>query len=216
MNKSLKIVFLDRDGVINRFPGDGKYVTRVKDFHFLPGALRAIRILSEHGYRLFVVSNQAGVGKGVYTSSKLNQINRHMLRKIKSNKGKISKVFYCTHPSNAGCECRKPEIGSIRSALRLLKKNMRHARNAYFIGDTRSDIEAGYRGGCKTIFVLSGRETRRHIARWQIKPDYIVKDILEAAKVIAHEKSYYPYRNGESSASAFLAHKNPSRKSSNN
>ena len=66
-----KIIFLDRDGVINEFPGNGNYVTRVKNFHFLPGALDAIRILTEEGHTVFVVSNQAGVGRGVYSQDKI-------------------------------------------------------------------------------------------------------------------------------------------------
>ena len=63
----MKVVFLDRDGVINEFPGNGNYVTKLKDFHFLPGTLEALRTLTEENYTIFVISNQAGVGKGVYT-----------------------------------------------------------------------------------------------------------------------------------------------------
>ena len=66
----MKIVFLDRDGVINKFPGNGKYVTKLKEFHFVPGALDALRILTDEGYSIFVISNQAGVAKGVYSKQK--------------------------------------------------------------------------------------------------------------------------------------------------
>ena len=68
----MKLVFLDRDGVINEFPGNGRYVTRCQDFHFIPGALEAIRNLTKSGYTIFVVSNQAGVGKGLFTKKKLD------------------------------------------------------------------------------------------------------------------------------------------------
>ena len=63
----MNVVFLDRDGVINQFPGNGNYVTKVKEFHFIPGSLDAIRELTEMGYTIFIISNQAGVGKGLFT-----------------------------------------------------------------------------------------------------------------------------------------------------
>ena len=191
-NNSLKVVFLDRDGVINEFPGHGNYVTKVKDFHFVPGALEAIRRMTQEGYVLFVISNQAGVGKGIYSLDKLNRITRHMLKQVSHNKGKIRKVFYCTHRSDVGCGCRKPEIGSIKKALQSLNRNLRYAKEAFFIGDTDLDVMAGHNAGCKTIFVLSGKETRRSITKWQVKPDFIAQDLLEAAQIITHENSHHP------------------------
>src|SRR5436853_2749383 len=103
----MKIVFLDRDGVINEFPGNGNYVTKLKDFHFIPGSLDALHILAQHRFSVFVVSNQAGVSKGIYSREKLNQITRKMLLGVRKKGGRIRKVFYCTHRSDAGCECRK-------------------------------------------------------------------------------------------------------------
>jgi len=180
----MKVVFLDRDGVINKFPGNGKYVTKLKEFHFVPGALDALRILTNEGYSIFVVSNQAGVAKGIYSKQKLDHITRNMLRDIRATGSRIKKVFYCTHFSHAGCECRKPEIGSIRKALESMNKTIRSAQKAFFVGDTESDIQAGHNAGCTTIFVLSGREDRRHMRGWEVKPDYIACDLLEATDII--------------------------------
>ena len=180
----VKVVFLDRDGVINEFPGNGNYVTKVKDFHFIPGSLESIRRLTEEGFVIFVVSNQAGVGKGVYTKQKLEHINRNMLRAVQKHGGKIKRVFYCTHRSDAGCDCRKPAIGNIRKAFELVDKPLSLARKTYFVGDTEGDIETGVNAGCKTIFVLSGREDRRHLRGWAVKPDYVVRDLSEAVKII--------------------------------
>lgn len=181
---SKKIVFLDRDGVINEFPGNGNYVTKLKDFHFIPGALDALRRLKERGYTVFVVSNQAGVGKGIYSREKLDRITRRMIREVRSNGGNIKKVFYCTHSSQDGCDCRKPAIGSIRAALSLLKKPISHAKCSYFVGDTEVDVNAGKNAGCKTIFVLSGMNGRRQVKSWKVKPDYTVKDLLAATELI--------------------------------
>ncbi len=192
-----KIVFLDRDGVINEFPGDGKYVTRVKDFHFLPGALEAIRRLTRDGYTLFVISNQAGVDKGIYSRSKLDQITRHMMRHVQRADGRIRKIFYCTHRSDAGCDCRKPRIGSLVAAMKLIKRPVKELSRTFFIGDTKSDIEAGFRAGCRTIFVLSGHEDRRRLKKWAVYPDFITKNLLEAVQIIEHENSHHPrFRRG--------------------
>ena len=187
-----KIIFLDRDGVINKFPGHGEYVGKVKDFHFLPGSLAAIRTLTQEGYSLFVISNQAGVSKGVYSRDKLNRINRYMLTHVSRAGGAIKKVFYCTHKHDAGCDCRKPKTGSIRKALRSLNKNMRHAQKAFFIGDAQSDIEAGRRAGCETILVLSGKTRREDLGGWEEKPGHVVKNLLSAVEVIKNENSHYP------------------------
>lgn len=188
----MKVVFLDRDGVINEFPGHGNYVTKVKDFHFVPGSLEAIREMTKEGFAIFVISNQAGVSKGIYSQDKLNRIDRYMIKNVLKEKGKINKSFYCTHRSDFGCDCRKPQIGSIRKAFQSINKNIRFARNSFFVGDTDSDILAGHKAGCKTIFVLSGRETRRSLKKWDVQPDYIARDLLEASKIILNENSHRP------------------------
>lgn len=186
-NKSskVKLVFLDRDGVINEFPGNGRYVTKAKDFHFIPGALEGIRQLTEAGYTIFVVSNQAGVGKGLFTKAKLDLITKKMLKTVRESGGRIKKVFYSIKKSNAGCPMRKPQIGAVIKAMEILGKDLRTAKNAYFIGDTEVDIQTGKNIGCKTIFVLSGREDVLYMRRWDdVEPDYIVRDLLEASKLI--------------------------------
>ena len=195
----MKVVFLDRDGVINEFPGNGNYVTKVKDFHFIPGVLGAIQRLTQSGYKIFVVSNQAGVGKGVYSLDKLRRIDRHMIRHVEKAGGKIRKSFYCTHRSDAGCLCRKPGIGLLKKALKSLNKTIAHAQKAYFVGDTEGDIKTGHNAGCKTIFALSGREDRRYMRKWEVKPDHIVKNLNAAVDIIQNENSRHS-RNGRGRA----------------
>jgi D-glycero-D-manno-heptose 1,7-bisphosphate phosphatase len=193
-----KVVFLDRDGVINEFPGHGNYVTKVKDFHFIPKSLNAIRLLTQAGYKIFVISNQAGVGKGVYSMDKLRRITRKMHQEVGRSGGRIQKVYYCIHRPDAGCGCRKPGIGSIYKALRSINKSIRSARNAYFVGDTKADIETGFNAGCRTIFVLSGRENRRYMRAWVIQPDYIAKNLYEATKIIlgnGRKRNFYRHRH---------------------
>ena len=191
----MKIVFLDRDGVINEFPGNGNYVTKVKDFHFIPGSLEAVRELTEADFKIFIISNQAGVGKGVYSLDKLKRIDRFMTTNVVKAGGKIRKSFYCTHRSDAGCDCRKPGIGLLRKALKSLNKTISHAQKAFFVGDTEGDIKTGHNAGCKTIFVLSGREDRRYMRKWSVKPDFIVNNLKAAVQIILEHENTSRSRN---------------------
>ncbi len=186
----MKVVFLDRDGVINKFPGNGLYVTKVGDFHFIPRSLEALKRLTDAGYYIFVVSNQAGVGKGVFSQQKLDQITAHMLKHVEAKGAMIDKVFYCTCKSSDACNCRKPRIGNIVEALESIDHTIDDARNAYFVGDTEGDIKAGQNAGCKTIFALSGREDLKYMQRWDVRPDYIVKDLYEATELILKEDTH--------------------------
>ena len=120
-------VFLDRDGVINRYPGDGKYVTSVKEFRFLPKVKKAIALLTAHKYPIFIISNQAGVGKGLYSQAALDRITEHMLKELSRHKGKVHAVYYCTHRNEDNCSCRKPKTGLIMSALSSLRGRLSKA-----------------------------------------------------------------------------------------
>jgi D-glycero-D-manno-heptose 1,7-bisphosphate phosphatase len=184
----MKIIFLDRDGVINKFPGNGLYVTTLTKFKLLPRSLKAIRLLTEAGYEIFVISNQAGVAKGIYTKEKLDRINQEMIKGVAKSGGALRGVYYCTHRSDAGCLCRKPEIGNIRKALKSIGRTIRSAKGCFFIGDTKSDILAGFNAKCKTILVLSGRAKKEQVKNWGVKPDFIVKDLLEAVDIVLADR----------------------------
>ena len=103
-----KIIFLDRDGVINKYPGDGQYVTTLSGFKLIPGSARAIKMLCSAGFKVFVVSNQAGVTKGLYSKQALNKMTAYMLDKVRKAGGRINKVLYCVHTNQQNCSCRKP------------------------------------------------------------------------------------------------------------
>ena len=177
----MKVIFLDRDGVINRYPGDRLYVTSLQKFKFLPHAKEAIALLCQDGYKVFIASNQAGVGKGTYSQKTLDQITVKMLNAIHQANGRIEKVYYCTHRKEAKCACRKPKPGLLKKASGDFKFNL---KKAYFIGDTIRDVLTAKAAGCKSILVLSGREKISHQACWEAKPDFIFKDLLKAAKFL--------------------------------
>ena len=182
----MRIIFLDRDGVINRFPGIGKYVTRPQDLKVLPQALKGMRLLSQAGYRLVVVSNQGCVSRGLLSRKDLDLMTRQMLRKVRAAGGKIHKVYYCLHQTSDHCDCKKPKTALFEKAL----KGFHGERSGVFvIGDSAEDIQAGHALGCRTILALSGRNRKKDVKRLPVKPHVIKKNLLEAATWLLKKRS---------------------------
>ncbi|MDO8662444.1 MAG: D-glycero-beta-D-manno-heptose 1,7-bisphosphate 7-phosphatase [Candidatus Omnitrophota bacterium] len=181
----MKVVFLDRDGVINKYPGDRFYVTSLKKFKFLPGAKNAIAQLTKAGFKLFIVSNQAGVGRGVYAKRTLEAITGRMLSEIETAGGKIDKVYYCIHRKDAGCLCRKPKPGLLKKAAKEFKFSL---QKSYFIGDSIRDVITADKAGCKSVLVLSGKEKLANQKNWEAKPDFIFKDLNAATTFLIKQK----------------------------
>ncbi|MCA9743323.1 MAG: HAD-IIIA family hydrolase [Deferribacteres bacterium] len=147
-----KVIFLDRDGVINRKAPDNEYITSWKDFEFMPGAMNAMRYFNEMGYKLVVVTNQQGIGKGLMSETTLLEIHSKMQQVLLNNGIHIEKIFYCPHLEETDCACRKPKPGLIYRAQNELNFNVQ-LENAFFIGDSASDVAAGNRAGCQTILL---------------------------------------------------------------
>lgn len=178
----MKVIFVDRDGVINKYPGDTKYVTSWKEFRFLPAAKLAIARLYKNKFKIFVISNQAGVGKGLFSQKALDNITENMLQAIEKSKGKIAAVYYCTHRRQDDCSCRKPRTGLIDIVRK--KYSIRNLDNSFFIGDTIRDINTAKTAGLKSILVLSGKEKLSNRKNWETQPDFIFKDLYAAADFI--------------------------------
>lgn len=184
-----KPIFIDRDGVINKDPGgwtEHGYVTTWQQFHFLPGSLKAIKKLTDAGYEIVVVSNQAGINKGFYAMQALNEITGLMLKEIEKNGGRIHSVHYCPHRAEDNCGCRKPETGLFEKAVRGQSVNF---NKTYFIGDGVMDVEAGIRMGLKTILLLSGKTRLEDVEKLEAKPDFIKKDLKEAVDWILSKEN---------------------------
>jgi len=184
----MKVAFLDRDGVINKYPGDRLYVTSPKKFCFLPGVKKGIAKLSKAGFKIFIASNQAGVGRGIYAKRTLEAITDKMLSGIESGKGKIEKVYYCMHSKDAGCSCRKPKPGLLKMASKEFKFSL---KNAYFIGDTIRDVITANNAGCRSILVLSGKEKLKNKKNWEVKPDFIFKNLKSAADFLTRNQGRF-------------------------
>jgi histidinol-phosphate phosphatase family protein len=180
----IKVVFLDRDGVINKYPGDREYVTSWKEFRFLPGVKQALRKLSRAGYKIFVISNQAGVIKGVYSQQALDEITQNMIKELTAFNAGLQAVYYCIHRDEDNCNCRKPKIGMIEQALKEHAIPESALKQSFFIGDTIRDIETGKNAGCSTILVFCGKEKPRNKTNWKQSPDFTAQDLREAVDII--------------------------------
>ena len=177
----MKAVFLDRDGVINRYPGDAKYVTKWEEFRFLPNTKKAIALLNKNKYKIFVISNQAGVGKEIYSQKALDTITKRMLIELKEFPATIDRVCYCTHREEDGCSCRKPKAGLIYLATKATSISI---KDSFLIGDTIRDVLTARTAGCKSILVFSGKEKPDNSAQWEMQPDYVFANLYAAAKFI--------------------------------
>jgi D-glycero-D-manno-heptose 1,7-bisphosphate phosphatase len=176
-----RIVFLDRDGVINKNPVYLDYVKNAAEFGFLPGSRKAIRILNNAGFEVIIISNQTGVGKGLYSKADLKGVTAKMLKGLETSNARLDKICYCIHHPDAGCGCRKPKTGMFKKAV---GKRRFDRKNSYFVGDTERDTLAGHAFRVKTIAVLSGYNKRKDIKKWKIQPDFIAKDLLEAVEKV--------------------------------
>lgn len=145
-----KVIFLDRDGVINEERND--YVKGWEEFKFLPGSISAIRKAFQSGYEIVIVSNQSAVGRGIISLQRLEDIHNKMVEAVEREGGEIKAVYYCPHSPEEGCDCRKPRPGLFYRAVKDLGLVL---NGSFFIGDSETDIEVGLRVGCRVIFVTT-------------------------------------------------------------
>lgn len=167
-------LFLDRDGVINERPMND-YVRTRDGFHFLPGAIKAIHILSSIFSRVILVTNQQGVAKGLMQEKDLEQVHAYMLKEINRADGRIDKIYCCTQLASEKGNCRKPGITMANQAK--LDFPEIDFRKSIMVGDTESDILFGKNAGMFTV-LISGTE-QNHQA------DACYDSLLAFAKSIA-------------------------------
>lgn len=149
----MQTIFLDRDGVINRNRPVGDYVKSWEEFQFLPGSRGAIARLTQAGFRLFVVTNQACIGKGIVSWATLAEIHERMVQEIARAGGWIEAVLCCPHRADVGCGCRKPAPGLL---LRAQTEYGVDLRQAIMVGDSATDVRTAAAVGVPAIMVLSG------------------------------------------------------------
>lgn len=181
-----KVIFIDRDGTINK---EVNYLYKKEDFEFIPNAQNAIKMFRELGYRVFVITNQAGVARGYYKEKDINILHKYINELLEKENTKIDSYYYCPHHPEGiidgysyVCNCRKPQIGMIEQALDDYDIDL---SNSIFIGDKEIDIETGKNARIgKCYLVRSGH----WIDEKNTKADAIFNDIFEIALALSKNK----------------------------
>jgi D-glycero-D-manno-heptose 1,7-bisphosphate phosphatase len=167
----MRLVILDRDGVINH--ESDAYIKSPDEWIPIPGSLDAIARLHRAGLTVVVVTNQAGVGRGLFDLATLEAIHRKMRTAVEAAGGKLSGIFYCPHGPEDNCDCRKPKPGLLRRIANQFQVDL---HDLPVIGDSLKDIEAAESVGARPILVRTGygEETWQNLAdkrRVNVYPD---------------------------------------------
>jgi D-glycero-D-manno-heptose 1,7-bisphosphate phosphatase len=177
-----KVIFLDRDGVINYDSAD--YIKSWEEYKFLPGSLEAMAALSQAGFTLILITNQSIIGRKMVSVAVLEEMHFRLKQAVDTAGGRIFDIFYCPHHPDDHCDCRKPRPGLIFQAK---KKHGIDLRATVMIGDNVKDVACGRNAGCgATILVRTGCGCQAETALSQKKmpPSAVVDDLQSAAQLI--------------------------------
>lgn len=173
-----RVLFLDRDGVINEKAAAGHYITSWDEFRFCQGIAQLLIVAEQHQLKRVVITNQQCVGKGLLERRALEELHRQMTAALESAGAGIDGIYYCPHLESERCDCRKPRPGLLYQAVRELGGDVDLA-NSFFVGDTESDMAAGRAAGVRTIFIGdSGGLRDASVA------DYIVGSLQEVEPLL--------------------------------
>lgn len=170
----MKLVILDRDGVINEDSDD--YIKSPAEWQPIPGSIDAIARLSRAGWRVVIASNQSGLARGLFSMDTLNAIHAKMRREIAEAGGQIDAIFVCPHGPEDGCRCRKPSPGLFEDIARRYDISL---EGVPAVGDSLRDLQAAVPLGCKPWLVRSGKGMRT-LERGGLPPGTEVRDDLAA------------------------------------
>jgi len=171
----IKVIFLDRDGVINE---DFGYVHKIKNFKFTHGALDSCKYFLSLGYQIIVVTNQSGIARGLYTESDFHILNKWMIAKFQQEGVNIFDVFFCPHGPDDNCNCRKPKPGLFKIAQEKYDIDM---NLSWMIGDKEADIEAAHKAGISQTMIV---KSSQKINLEETKASHILDSILDAQKIL--------------------------------
>lgn len=152
-----RIIFLDRDGVINN-PKENYYVYKIEDFIVNKGMIEGLQTLRDRGFNFVIISNQGGISKEEFSIEDVDNFHDHLVSEFQLNGIDISAIYYCPHhDSIEKCLCRKPKALMLEKAIAKLNID---PKQSWFIGDKESDIEAGKRAGVNTILIKKNQDIR--------------------------------------------------------
>jgi D-glycero-D-manno-heptose 1,7-bisphosphate phosphatase len=181
-----KVVFVDRDGVINRDAPD--YILSWAQFEFLPGSRRALARLKRAGFTTIVITNQSAVGRGMIRPAALDDLHARMCAAVREAGGEIRDIFYCPHHPEDDCTCRKPRPGLIWAAQ---KRHAIDLAGACMVGDSARDIAAARAAGVGLAVLVrtgNGAAAEKALSERQDRPQHVAADLAAAVDwIIAHD-----------------------------
>lgn len=172
-----RFVVLDRDGTIIE---ERHYLSDPRQVELIPGAGAGLRLLSEMGLGLVVITNQSGVGRGLFDQARLNLVHRRLCELLEGEGVYLNGIYSCPHRPEENCSCRKPQTQLLELAA---KEHGFDLRECFVIGDKATDIEVGRRVGGTTFLVKTGYGAKT-LTETVINPGYVVEDLWAAARVI--------------------------------
>jgi D-glycero-D-manno-heptose 1,7-bisphosphate phosphatase len=185
--RTKKVVFLDRDGVINK--DSPEYVKSWAEFEFLPGSIEAIRQLALNRFEIIIITNQSAVNRKLITKDDLKYLHNRLNKAVESKGGQIRDIFFCPHTPEEACTCRKPKPGLI---CRAQQKYQIDLSSTAMVGDSAKDIECARNAGCRYAILVktgNGIEAENILNHKAIHPDFVAQDLLDAANWILHCQS---------------------------
>lgn len=175
----MKLVILDRDGVINY--DSPSYIKSPDEWKPIPGSLEAIAKLNQAGYRVVIATNQSGIGRGLFEMATLNAIHDKMHRALGQVGGRIDAVFFCPHAQEANCSCRKPKPGLLEDIGHRFNADLKGVPS---VGDALRDAEASAAVGARPMLVLTGKGAKTRQDGGLPPGTLIFPDLAEAVKSI--------------------------------
>ncbi len=171
----MKLIILDRDGVINH--DSDQFIKSPKEWVPIPGSLEAIARLNQAGYRVIVSTNQSGIARGLLDIVTLNAIHQKLHESAKQVGASIDAVFFCPHAADDNCDCRKPKPGMLHTIAKRFNVSLKGIPN---IGDSLRDLQAGFVAGCVPYLVLTGKGEKT-LAKGGLPPGTTIYADLAAA-----------------------------------
>jgi len=176
--KPKNIILIDRDGVINVKAPRGEYIQNWAAFEWIDDTLESMKLLSQNGFSFIVITNQAGVARGMVSKPELLKIHSLMTDKLDSEGVKVLDVYVCPHHWDDDCECRKPKAGLFN---RIAKEHLLRMDKTLYIGDDVRDCEAAYNAGCGSVLIANNTkyESVENKPRWIVNVNRLSDAVVD-------------------------------------
>jgi D-glycero-D-manno-heptose 1,7-bisphosphate phosphatase len=151
-----KVLLVDRDGLINERPPQACYLDRIEDIRFIDSSVEALSVLGSEGFKFIIISNQAGIGRGVLAADAVKRVNEFIVAHLAEAGADVIGIYVCPHSWDADCTCRKPKPGMLTRAAR---EHDLYLPKTVFVGDDTRDVEAGHAAGTQTMLIQEQCDT---------------------------------------------------------